>query len=633
MAVTFIKRIHATIDQSIDYIRRDKVVYRGEEAQELLRKEALEFAEDYISSAVDYIERHKEVLEDGGKVEIKKTLTSTLNCTYDGATNEFRIVRDMYEDISSGVGGNKEVSSLLGYHVWQSFDEKISAELANEIGVKLADEMYGEHQCVISTHTNTEHTHNHIVFNAYKLDGTGKYRLTTAETRRLREVSDRLCEEYGLHVLEKTRDMRLCYYKDADGNKRWFEPTERKSQIEKGEYSNKTDYRNYEAYERTKDFEESHRKIVRRDIDRFIPLSRNLNHLMEHLRGIGYQVRNKDVKGKDLTYIKFKAPNFVNFVRGKADTLGEDYTREGIVRRIEEAISQGMGGKSDNPNVKLPVYDFSEETENENDIGKVVYNFESTDIGSLNEEVRLRYNAKVKKWIEYPRYEVEQFIVTDTKLLKKSLDDMYAEALGYNKPKINYKGREGRINYLEKCIRENLESLAFVENKNLESFEEINENARALQDIKIDIQNNVMLIKSSLTKMHELLQIVKRYNNLKQTIEQNEAKADYVVFEKQGDMALLSQYETVLKASKLTSVREQIAFSKDYDNAKAELESLLESLKEIKGKIDEYDKTVRVIDRIDRDSDRRYRSAIKEYYNIKKHKEHHQSHPRKDDGR
>lgn len=49
----------------------------------------------------------------------------------------------------------------------QSFEGNVDPRIANEIGVKLAKEMFPTFPVVVSTHTNTENTHNHIMICAW----------------------------------------------------------------------------------------------------------------------------------------------------------------------------------------------------------------------------------------------------------------------------------------------------------------------------------------------------------------------------------------------------------------------------------------------------------------------------------
>ena len=97
------------------------------------------------------------------------------------------------------------MGGIQGFHAFQSFAEgEVTPEQAHTIGVKLAEEMWGDRfEVVVSTHLNTKHYHNHFVINSVSFkDGKRYYdkRDTYAE---LRSISDSLCAEYGLSVLEE----------------------------------------------------------------------------------------------------------------------------------------------------------------------------------------------------------------------------------------------------------------------------------------------------------------------------------------------------------------------------------------------------------------------------------------------
>ncbi len=91
------------------------------------------------------------------------------------------------------------------FHGVQSFAEKeVTPEQAHEIGVKLAEELWGDkYQVVVSTHLNTDNIHNHFVLNAVSfLDGK-RFCNTKKDYATMRKTSDRLCEDYGLSVLKQ----------------------------------------------------------------------------------------------------------------------------------------------------------------------------------------------------------------------------------------------------------------------------------------------------------------------------------------------------------------------------------------------------------------------------------------------
>ncbi|WP_320764441.1 relaxase/mobilization nuclease domain-containing protein [Actinotignum urinale] len=95
--------------------------------------------------------------------------------------------------------------SILAYHLYQSFDPKdhIDYETANWIGQQLATELTGNfHDWIVATHTDRAHAHNHIIFCANNAFTGKKFRCTPFTYRTVRKISDRLCREYGLNVVE-----------------------------------------------------------------------------------------------------------------------------------------------------------------------------------------------------------------------------------------------------------------------------------------------------------------------------------------------------------------------------------------------------------------------------------------------
>ncbi len=97
---------------------------------------------------------------------------------------------------------NKE-DKYIAWHGYQSFKpDEVTPELCHEIGVKLAQQMWGDRfQVIVSTHLDKDHLHNHFCFNSVSfLDGK-KYNYSKTEMQRLRDTSDLICKEYGLSVI------------------------------------------------------------------------------------------------------------------------------------------------------------------------------------------------------------------------------------------------------------------------------------------------------------------------------------------------------------------------------------------------------------------------------------------------
>ena len=147
-----------------------------------------------MSSIHDYI-------QDPGKT-VDYELVKGYECTPSCAHEEFAQTMDEYEN---NTGRKQKDNSRLYYHVRQSFKPgEITPELANKIGYELAMEFFkGEHAFVVATHTDKAHIHNHIIANAFNLDCSRKFKDPWLSGKlHVPKISDRLCSEYGLSVIE-----------------------------------------------------------------------------------------------------------------------------------------------------------------------------------------------------------------------------------------------------------------------------------------------------------------------------------------------------------------------------------------------------------------------------------------------
>lgn len=221
-------------------------------------------------------------------------LVSTFECEVDTAYLEFALNKNLYEKIT-GNDASKN-GDVLAYHLRQAFKPgEVTPELAHEIGVKLAKEFTKENnQFVIATHVDKGHIHNHIIFNSTNLNSEGKFQDVWRSAKDVRKISDRLCLENDLSVVEPKNE-RGQHYKEWEENqkgKSW------KQQIK-------------DILDET--------IIVSKDYDEFLRL-----------------IKSKGIEVKDGKHIAFKLEELgqQRFTRGK--TLGFDYTEERLKLRIEE---------------------------------------------------------------------------------------------------------------------------------------------------------------------------------------------------------------------------------------------------------------------------------------------------------
>jgi hypothetical protein len=153
------------------------------------------------------------------EVKFTSALTKRLQYNQRGGREgdiEFTNVKDN-DGFRTNVLGAEETFKPKGkniiLNIKQSFREKESLEhdpkFFNEIGQKLVEEYFPGATYHIKTHTNTKHTHNHIIVHNFNYETKRRYVLTKFEhLHKLRDVSDRLCLEHGLSVINKSRQER-----------------------------------------------------------------------------------------------------------------------------------------------------------------------------------------------------------------------------------------------------------------------------------------------------------------------------------------------------------------------------------------------------------------------------------------
>jgi hypothetical protein len=128
---------------------------------------------------------------------------SSYECDPKTVQGEFLLSKRIYNDIT----GREQASDVIAYQIRQSFKPgEISPELANKIGYELGMRFTkGKYAFIVATHVDKAHIHNHIIFNSTSLDCTKKFKDFLGSGRAVRKVSDRLCLEYGLSVIENLK--------------------------------------------------------------------------------------------------------------------------------------------------------------------------------------------------------------------------------------------------------------------------------------------------------------------------------------------------------------------------------------------------------------------------------------------
>ena len=114
-------------------------------------------------------------------------------------------------------------STNLAYHLIQSFspEDAVTPEQAHELGKKLAFEYTGgKYEYVVATHIDKGHIHNHIMLNAVSFYDYKKLRTVPYRTaRQIRDISDRLCMEAHLSVIDDPQKIGQLYPENAGKKK------------------------------------------------------------------------------------------------------------------------------------------------------------------------------------------------------------------------------------------------------------------------------------------------------------------------------------------------------------------------------------------------------------------------------
>ena len=236
-------------------------------------------ARQCIGERLDYIMNPKKT--DGG------ILVSTYACSPETAADEFMLFRQEYQQNT----GRTQENEVIGYHVRQAFKpEEITPEEANEIGKELASRMTDDQFAyVVATHIDKHHIHNHIIICSTDLEGQHKYRDVKQSAKDLAQISDALCREHSLSVIQNPQDKTVTYDK-WQGNQRRF----------------------------------THRDELRMIIDTALRIQPDgFDALMQLLEDAGCSIKRG-------AHISIKPPEGERYIR--LDTLGEEY-KEATLRR------------------------------------------------------------------------------------------------------------------------------------------------------------------------------------------------------------------------------------------------------------------------------------------------------------
>ena len=218
-------------------------------------------------------------------------------CTPEFCEQEFLLTKSEYQKIT----GRKQKHEVIAYQIRQSFKPgEVTPEEANKIGYELAMRYTkGKYAFFVATHTDRAHIHNHIIFNSTSLDCQRKFKNSWYSFLGLQRLSDMICFEQGLSVIEKMN------YNDR---------------------TKRTEYPRRQTV----------REQIRTDIDAALGRSpKTMEDLLNTLSSMGYEIKrgaNIAVRGK----------NQKKFIRFRS--LGDGYSEADLAEAITK--NSGMRGGS-----------------------------------------------------------------------------------------------------------------------------------------------------------------------------------------------------------------------------------------------------------------------------------------------
>lgn len=157
-------------------------------------KNRLDHVLEYVSNEDKTIDKLGSYVSRNEATENQKYMTC-VNCSGNDPFTSMMNLKDVFHD----------TSNIIAYHAIQSFKpHETNADTVHEIGVETATRLYGDrYQFVVCTHLDKDHLHNHIVLNPISIVDGKRYHNSMKDIYQLREVSDEICKEYGLSIVEK----------------------------------------------------------------------------------------------------------------------------------------------------------------------------------------------------------------------------------------------------------------------------------------------------------------------------------------------------------------------------------------------------------------------------------------------
>lgn len=253
-----------------------------------------------VGVAVDYICNEKKTKDVHGNGDQLVTCIGTSKQT---AKYDFKF------DLSKTRQSKKQ--NHLAYHIVQSFDpsDGISFEEAHKIAQEFCEQyLKGKYRCVIATHRDKEHVHNHIIFCAADSIEHKKFHDDKSNIYKIRNLSDKLCKQHGLSIITQQSGRK------GKSHYEW-------EQNQKGS---------------------SWKFLMETDIKDAIKNAHSYEEFLQIMSGKGYEYKGEKIGENEPKFLAFKSTiqdqngecQEKKFIRVSEKNFGRGMTKEKIKERI-----------------------------------------------------------------------------------------------------------------------------------------------------------------------------------------------------------------------------------------------------------------------------------------------------------
>ena len=137
-------------------------------------------------------------------IDKKAELRSGINCS-----DEKYLARQQMQDTKEEHG--KTTGRQYKHFVQSFFPGEVNQETAHAIGKEFAGKAWGEkgYEVYMATHADKGHIHNHFIINSVNMEKGIKYHEPKNALETLKTLSDEICIERDLNIIDRTKTRQL----------------------------------------------------------------------------------------------------------------------------------------------------------------------------------------------------------------------------------------------------------------------------------------------------------------------------------------------------------------------------------------------------------------------------------------